>query len=505
MSKEQFSSPDLVGFKFNDQNLLVSPEKELYYKICTSSLGNTLSSETEIKEIRNLISRIDAETVCNMAVYAREKLNLRHISFILTVELLKNFDEENQKGLRDGQYLRNTVFKIIRRADDILDLLNYFAKANGRVDNKKLSRIPNALKKGIADSFSKFDEYHLGKYNRSGGIELKDALFISHPRSNNAEEKRKLHKLAEGKIGIHHSWKLDFHRLENMKFNSEEEKKKAFSDKWTEVIGRGNLDYLSLLKSLRSVLRTGAPKNLIKEICLQISEKETIIRSKVSPFRFWSAYNELLSIKKDCDQNSFKKICTALENSFDISALNIPGFSEKSKVLVAGSVSNRMSLPVSGKSKVLCSDIPFLMGNVLSKKCKKVFYGNLDDKWAQVEIAKKDLFKNTLLHREQSHCNLKEVNAISVIEWALATRTDLESMLIFIDSPISEAHSETLLKIWTSYKQIFPRSKIYIFDLLAGSLKPLVFRKDFYVFSGWYENAFEVINAIDRVDSIEIL
>jgi TROVE domain. len=119
-------------------------------------------------------------------------MNLRTIPMVLTVELAKCHKGDN--------LLRRLAGKVISRADEITELLSYYVKANnlepkfveskgGHNVEKKVYKLSNQLRKGIADSFFKFDEYQFAKYNRDGEIKLRDALFLTHPKTKNRSPK----------------------------------------------------------------------------------------------------------------------------------------------------------------------------------------------------------------------------------------------------------------------------------------------------------------------------
>ena len=63
--------------------------------------------------------------------------------------------------------MRSNLNYIIYRPDFMTEILAYYLTTYGK-------DIPNSIKKGLANSFGKFDEYRLAKYNRKNIVKLKD-------------------------------------------------------------------------------------------------------------------------------------------------------------------------------------------------------------------------------------------------------------------------------------------------------------------------------------------
>jgi len=209
----------------------MTPEMDLYSQVCTASLQPKFYSpkaDDQLSRLRDTISKVDPELVCKLAVYAREKMYLRSVPLVLMVELLKNFNEGNQKGQRNPKTLKKSTTRVIQRADEITEILSYFAHANERTETKKLGKLPNALKKAVAESFHKFDEYQLAKYNRDGAIKLRDALFLTHPKPMDDKQKDLFKKLVEDDLAEPYTWEVEFSKLGQQTYASEEAKNKAF-------------------------------------------------------------------------------------------------------------------------------------------------------------------------------------------------------------------------------------------------------------------------------------
>ena len=67
----------------------LSPEWDLYAMAVTSSLSNKFyeTASDRLEKLRKLITENDPQFVARLAVYARERMNLRSIPLVLAVEL----------------------------------------------------------------------------------------------------------------------------------------------------------------------------------------------------------------------------------------------------------------------------------------------------------------------------------------------------------------------------------------------------------------------------------
>jgi len=512
----------------------MTPEMDLYSQVCTASLQPKFyapKSGDQLSRLRDTISKVDPELVCKLAVYAREKMYLRSVPLVLMVELLKNFNEGNQIGQRNPKTLKKSTTRVIQRADEITEILSYFAHANERTETKRLGKLPNALKKAVAESFHKFDEYQLAKYNRDGAIKLRDALFLTHPKPTDDKQKDLFKKLIEDDLAEPYTWEVEFSKLGQQTYASEEAKNKVFSAKWKELIESNKLGYMALLRNLRNILKYGASKDLVNLVCEKLSDPKAVQRSKQLPFRFWSAYRSLEgnepsmrgygydyssnSVKTNLDPFATQQLNKALENAIKASVENLKGFGEDTRVLIASDVSGSMMSPISPKSQVGMYDIGLLLGQLLQTKCKNVVTGFFGDTWKVANFSSGDVLANTLnLYKREGEVGYS-TNGYKVLQWLNNKNIEVDKVMIFTDCQLwnSRGGNATMNSEWQKYRSRFPNSKLYLFDLSGYGTAPLdiVAEKNVHLISGWSEKIFEVMeaiengsNAIDFIKNIQI-
>ena len=506
----------------------MTPELDLYSQVCTASLQAkfySTDSDDQLSRLRETISKVDSELVCKLAVYAREKMYLRSVPLVLLVELLKNFNEGNQKGKRNPKTLKKSTTRVIQRADEITEILSYFAHANERTDTKKLGKLPNTLKKAVAESFNKFDEYQLAKYNRDGAVKLRDALFLSHPKPTDEKQKTLFKKLVDNELAEPYTWEVEFSKLGQEKFASEDAKNKAFSAKWTELIESNKLGYMALLRNLRNILKYGASKDLVNLVCAKLSDPEAVKKSKQLPFRFWSAYRSIdgnesrgrfgHSASGSSDPFTTQQLNQALEKAVKVSIKNLKGFDENTRVLIASDVSGSMQSTISPRSTVEMYDIGLLLGQLLQTRCANVICGYFGDTWKVKNFSKGDILNNTLeLHNNEGEVGYS-TNGYTVIEYLNKRNIELDKVMIFTDCQMwnSGYGNQNLHSEWQKYRARFPNAKLYLFDLSGYGTTPLdiIAEKNVHLISGWSEKVFEVMeaienggNAIDFIKNIEL-
>ena len=483
----------------------LTPEMDLYTRVCTASLQNKFytSANEDLESIRKLIKEVDPDLVCKLAIYAREKMYLRSIPLVLMVELLKNLNEDKSKK-RDGGNLRKTITRVIQRADEITEILSYFSTANGRDGQKKLKSLPSSLKKGIADSFHKFDRYQISKYNSDKAIKIRDALFLTCPKPKNEKESVLFKDLADKKLEAPYTWEVELSRLGQQKFASSEEKESAFKKKWENLVSDKALGYMALLRNLRNILQSGVSRETLNLICEKISSEEEVSRAKQLPFRYFSAYRE---IDKLSEINPFvlEQIKESLEVAVKHSVSNIKGFGPESRVVIACDVSGSMQTAISEKSSVEMYDIGLLMGQILQSRCKNVITGFFGDTWKITNFVKGNVLYNTLdLRRREGEVGYS-TNGHLVINWLNTSDIEVDKVMIFTDCQLWNSRGGSSISAeWSKYRARYPNARLYLFDLSGGGTSPidLMVDKNVAQIAGWSDKVFEVLDSVEKDDKV---
>jgi len=240
-----------------------------------------------------------------------------------------------------------------------------------------------------------------------------------------------------------------------------------------------------------------------------------------------AAYRELSQIASGYTT----KVMNALEEAVTVTAENIAGFSESTRVLVACDVSGSMRVAISPKSKVQNYDIGLMLGMLLKSRCKNVVSGIFGDIWKIVNLpdtsyfvhvcstqCKQSTSSGVLSNVDALHQREGEVgystNGYLVVEDLLNRKQVMDKIMIFTDCQLwnSFGGSTQLKDVWKKYKSIAPEAKLYLFDLAGYGNVPLeITDDDVHLIAGWSDKIFDILQAIDNgsdalkeIKSIEI-
>ena len=298
------------------------------------------SGNDTLKDLRNLIKKVDPEFAAKAAIYARDKFGMRSITHALAGELTSE--------LKGNEVAKNFYDKVVVRVDDMTEIMSYYLAYKTSKDNPKF---PNSLKKGFAKAFDKFDAYQLAKYSgKNKELKLVDLVNIVHPIPTD-KNKNALEMLVKGELKNTETWEAKLSQAGQVAEN-EEDLGQLKADAWTELISTRKIGYFALLRNLRNII-TQAPKSVAAACELLVDEK-LISKSRVLPFRFATAYEE---ISKMGSNKEVRDVLVAINQALEVSMCNVPKFDGETLVVmdVSGSMSGRPS------------EIASLFGAILAK------------------------------------------------------------------------------------------------------------------------------------------
>ena len=486
----------------------LTPEMELYAAIATTMLNDTFyeKADDRLARIKNLMTQVNASFIAKLAVYTRQEMNLRTAPVVLATELAKIHKGNDLVG--------RTVEKVVKRPDEITEMLAYYQIANERTGTKKLNKISKQLQKGLAASFNNFDEYQFAKYNRSTEVKLRDALFLVHPKAKDEAQQLLFNKIVNNELAVPYTWETELSALGQQKFETEHAKKNAVKAKWEELISSRKLGYMALLRNLRNILECEVSKDHIQTVCDHLTNKTAVGNSKQLPFRFLAAYREL----KGGNSGYTSYVMKALENALALSVQNMKGFDMGTKVVIACDVSGSMQQPVSAKSKILMYDIGLLLGMLLQSRCDNVLTGMFGDTWKTVPLPSTGILANVDAFYNREGEVGYSTNGYLVLKDLISKRYIADKIMLFTDTQMWDSNTNnqsaenTISYQWKAYKKIAPNAKLYVFDLAGHKHVPLkVEQNGVHLIAGWSDKVFAVMdaiedgaNAMDAIDKIEI-
>lgn len=291
-----------------------SPKLELTALMLTSTLQDQYyrAADVAAKKLRELIALIpDKKFVAKAAVYARTKAGMRSVSHLTAGELAHS--------VKGQPWTASFYNKVVHRPDDALEILAYYLAAYGKP-------VPNALKKGLGAAFSRFDEYQLAKYRKSGAeLSLVDAVNLVHPKHTDA-----LKKLVDGTLAPAETWETKLTQA-GAAAESEDEAAELKKEAWEKLVKGRKIGYFALLRNLRNILQ--AAPHLVEEAIAMLVDEHLIRKSLVLPFRFVTALDALESTNLPCASD----VIAALSDAVDKSLQNVPVFDGHTLIALDGS------------------------------------------------------------------------------------------------------------------------------------------------------------------------
>lgn len=479
----------------------LSPEMELYERILTNLVGEEkfyTSGSEDIDNLKIIVQKVldrEPKLVLQMANYARNFMYLRSVPIFLLV----------LASLHDGAkpYVREYTPKIVNRADELNEVISLYNILVGDIgDEAPKGSLPAALKKGLADSFNKFDEYQLNKYKEG----LKDVLRITHPKPKSEYQNKLYRYLIYGEVGKELNQIYALKKLLQKKDFDEEaiELMKASHATWEVAISHfGNkaevwdaleLPFMAGLRNLRNLLESGAYKTL-DEVIEKLKGEYSVAKSKQYPFRFFSAYREIVNIH-GIPLNYKNKVLHALEIAMILSIKNIPKLDGKTAIIVdtSGSMTNYLS----EKSYTTYMDISTLMGalsHYISDNSLVIAFAT------NAEVV--DLDKDGSIFENMDKIRKAYVGSGTYVEEAInvleKSGFEPDRILLFSDMQCYSYSGTNTRNSISHYLAKHNQPYFYSFDL-AGygtSVQPLQKEKVF-LFSGWSEKVLNYISLSEK-------
>lgn len=488
---------------------------ELYTAVVTTMLDDSYYEKAgeRLKRIRKLIVENDPAFVAKLAIYARQKMYLRTIPQVLLVELAKVHSGDSLVSV--------TLPKVVRRADEITELLAYYSVANTRSGNKVLNKLSKQLQKGLATAFNQFDEYQFAKYNRQTTVTLKDALFLVHPKPKDKEQQTLFDKIVNDNLAIPYTWETQLSQLGQQNFDSEELKTEAKAKLWEELVLSGKIGYMALLRNLRNIILQGTDIALNQALTI-IADKNRVAKSKQLPFRFLSAYVELEKQRKQVDvfvddkRKKLEKAIEGLEQAVVHSIDNLPDMGGKTLILSDNSGSmfgdaGGNSL-VSAMSKRTSADIANLFSVLYWTRSPGTTIGLFGDRLIMPDVKhNRTVFDNfDTASKEAKSCGgATEYGIFVMMKKLIEEKVKMDRIIIFSDCQVGTGCNwfgegfagSDFNKLFQQYKkEVNPDVITYSVDLRGYG--NTLFSNGVMTISGWSNKIFDMMYALENGSTV---
>jgi len=499
---QQIKENETIRNHEGEKAYAMTPEMELYSAVTTTMMDDTFYEEQDarVERIAELVAKVDPLFTAQLAVYTRTQMNLRSAPLLLITELAR---------IHNGDSLvSRTIAKTLLRADEISELLSCYQLRNPKTTDKKLNKLSQQIKEGLQIAFNRFDEYQFAKYDRSSRqVKFRDALFLVHPKAKDESQQAIFDKIVSGKLETPYTWETELSALGKQQFATPEEKEKAVTAKWEELIDSGRLGYMAMLRNLRNFLIHHVSDRHLEMVCERIADEKSVLESKQLPFRFLSAYRQI--VENDVISEEALPVADhlldALERAVQISVGNIRGFSPDTRVLMACDVSGSMCIGVSDKSSVQLFDVGLLLSMLFKSTCREVTVGIFGDTWKTIRLQNSNVLARTLQMREREGEVGYATNGYAVIEWLLEKQRIVDKVLMFTDCQMwdNTPEGKHIRQSWRKYKALAPNAQLYLFDLAGYGHSPFKEQElNVRIISGWSDKVFDMLHALENGASV---
>lgn len=270
-----------------------------------------------------IIKTYGARFAAKVAVFSRDVLGMRSVSQLVAAIL----NRHNFEGKR--------IFyaNYFTRPDDVAEvfaIIEFFEEKRS-----------HALVRGACDYLSLLNEYSLGKYKLARKeYNMYDLINITHAHS------AAIDAFKADELEVPDTWETAISA--NL---SEEERDKE----WIRLVSEGKLGYMALLRNLRNITSAAEAvfkrvdiygKGFVSCLCDQLTSKNKIRKSKVFPYRIYTAYKILTYQYCICSSYLRSEIISALQDAFVLAVDNMPKLKGSNVVIldVSGSMDQAISL-----------------------------------------------------------------------------------------------------------------------------------------------------------------
>lgn len=446
---------------------------ELYQRVATCLVNEPKYYEGKnetvdrIIELTKSIAENDPEFILKLAVYARHKLLLRSIPILLLGESVQY------------SHVRKYIPHIISRADELSEIIAYMQAKLGDLGNhRQKGMLPNGIKRGIADTFGRFTEYQLQKYEKTGTgtVKLKDVLKLTHPKPKDEEQSALWKRLKEGNMKVAETWETVISSNGSTKENWE--------------YAANVMPIMALLRNLRNLYDNDVGQETLSLVNNKLKDKEMILKSKQFPFRFFSAYKAL----EGHGDSRVKYTLAALEEAMDISCANLPRIPGITALFA--DISGSMTTTISGKSDVRCLEIACLMLAIADKLCEQ----------SGTAVFSDDVWPVNLNPRNGVLSNMKEAMRAGRSGGTYThlcldrLQTKVDRVMIFTDQQdYSMDGNSGLAKSLYSHRQSYsPNCYLYSIDLRGYGTTGIPQDHRTSLIAGWTDRILEYVNIFEQ-------
>ncbi|OCU01586.1 telomerase protein component 1 [Xenopus laevis] len=381
---EKLTVEENSTIKSRHQSLLHQKKMELVSAVCCSLVSGPKFSDSsdetraKLQALCEELSNLDSEFILKVALYTRQELNIRSTAnFMLAVSAFL-------PACRP--HLRRYFCASIQLPADWMEVPRLYQSLAGQGD--KLVPLPSCLRRVLTLKFQEFTEYQLAKYNTrrqrgkhsvrkprvvncqsimkigrnlrsmEEGLRLLQKKFSTPPTlQKKTKDKFSMKSLIQrlhiskpahhvmsilgykypkdlysfSKSGLEGPWQSDLSD-QKMKLKQPQTWERELSLKgntgpaWEKLLDSNQVPFMALVRNLRNMIRAGISQRHHNQVTARLSSESAVIKSRLFPFRFLSAYKVIQDLEMQCHKSGkpFPVNRTLIKGIVSSEAVSIP-------------------------------------------------------------------------------------------------------------------------------------------------------------------------------------
>lgn len=465
-------------------------EEQTLQVLTTNVFENTFyaSQKDLVKQAVDLFKRMalqDSVLFAKMIVYARNEGFIR-IAPITALVVLSTADMDSFQA----------AFPLVIRTPG--DLQDFMQILRSRALRKGFGR---GVKRAVGGWLNGLSEYHAIKYGSQGsGFSLRDILRLARPKPASdrvgAIFNYLINGLTEENAEVIALNLNQIRCMEILKESTELEEQKALIaegklpyevvvgcikpsvELWTELMKQ--MPYFALLRHLNTLNKAGVfkDKTNVTYVVSRLTDVKQIKGSKVLPFRFYAAHQQM-------DSAMPRAINEALEKALELSFGNTPELGGRTAIGcdTSGSMS---SARISERSTTRAIDIAAIFTAALLKTTQDAIVLPFDTRLHMDKFSANDTLMTTA--RVLASKGGGGTNVGLPLEYLLQNRIVVDTFVGITDS--ESWYGRGFLPAWREYKQkVAPNAKAFLLEVApyGHSVAPAT-EKDVWYFYGWSDS-----------------
>lgn len=367
-----------------------------------------------------------------LALWARTEMNVRTTPQVL---LAVAAAEPATK-----RFVRAYTPRVVQRADEIRQAFAAYLAlhAKGVAANAHGQKLPNSLKRGLADAFERFSEAQIMKYDSDVRPTFRDVLRMVDRGKDWPLPQALQRYLLTGEVTDPGAMPTVAARKALAKKTSLDEEARVLirashanwevvvsqfgsrKDVWEAVLPQ--MGYMALLRNLRNLAQAGVD---LAPALARIADPRAVAESRQLPFRFYTAYRMM-----EVGGLLTTRVADALEDALAHATGALPKL--PGVTVVAADNSGSMDSPLSAQSVVTRRQAANLLAAITMRRCDEGHVVTFADTAALVPIASRDgLVTNATRVTKTSVGG--STNAHAAVELMIERRLRADRLIVFSD------------------------------------------------------------------------